>query len=456
MDWREYLVAHQARFKQELIDFVRIPSVSAIDAHKDDVVSAGNWVVERMQAAGIENVRMMPTAGHPVVYGDWLHAGAGKPTILIYGHFDVQPAEPFDLWDSPPFDPVEREGKIFGRGASDDKGGMFIPIVSAEAILKTTGRLPVNVKFFFEGQEEIGSPHLPPFIAANGALLKADMIFSADGSQWSPDQPNLLTGLKGLLAAEITVTGAKGDQHSGQQGGGIANPIQGLSQIIASMKGLDGKITVDGFYDDVIDLTVEDRAAIARVPFVEAAYVDQMGVTEAFGEEGYSVRERLWARPTFELNGIWGGWQGNGIKTVLPAEAKAKITCRLVANQRPDAIYALLKAHIESNLPKGLRVKVERLAGSADPFLVPSGHNSSTVAGEVLAEVYGKTPFLTRSGGSIPVMSMLLNELGVHATVFAFGLPDENLHAPNEFFRLSNFRIGQTAYCRLLERLGES
>jgi acetylornithine deacetylase/succinyl-diaminopimelate desuccinylase-like protein len=456
MDWREYLAAHQPRFTQELIDFVRIPSVSAIDAHKDDVVTAANWVVARMQAAGIENVRMMPTAGHPVVYGDWLHAGAGKPTILIYGHFDVQPAEPFDLWDSPPFDPVEREGKIFGRGASDDKGGMFIPIVSAEAILKTTGRLPVNVKFFFEGQEEIGSPHLPPFIAANGALLKADMIFSADGSQWSPDQPNLLTGLKGLVAAEITVTGAKGDQHSGQQGGGIANPIQGLSQIIASMKGPDGKILVDGFYDDVIDLTVEDRVAIARVPFDEAAYVDQMGVTEVFGEEGYSVRERLWARPTFELNGIWGGWQGNGIKTVLPAEAKAKITCRLVANQRPDAIYALLKAHIESHLPKGLRVKVERLAGSADPFLVPSGHNSSTVAGEVLAEVYGKTPFLTRSGGSIPVMSMLLNELGVHATVFAFGLPDENLHAPNEFFRLSNFRIGQTAYCRLLERLGES
>jgi acetylornithine deacetylase/succinyl-diaminopimelate desuccinylase-like protein len=456
MDWREYLAAHQARFTQELIDFVRIPSVSAIDAHKDDVVTSGNWVVERMQAAGIENVRMMPTAGHPVVYGDWLHAGAGKPTILIYGHFDVQPAEPFDLWDSPPFDPVERDGKIFGRGASDDKGGMFIPIVAVEAMLKTTGKLPVNVKFFFEGQEEIGSPHLPPFIKENGALLKADMIFSADGSQWSPDQPNLLTGLKGLVAAEVTVTGAKGDQHSGQQGGGIANPIQGLSQIIASMKGLDGKITVAGFYDDVIEMTVEDRAAIARVPFDEAAYVEQLGVTEAFGEESFSVRERLWARPTFELNGIWGGWQGNGIKTVLPAEAKAKITCRLVANQKPDAIYDLLKAHIESHVPKGLRVKVERMAGSADPFLVPSGHNSSTVAGEVLAEVYGKTPFLTRSGGSIPVMTMLLNELGVHATVFAFGLPDENLHAPNEFFRLSNFRIGQTAYCRLLERLGES
>ncbi len=456
MDWKDYLVAHQSRFVAELIDFVSIPSVSAIDAHKADVVAAGNWVVARMQNAGIENVRMMPTDGHPVVYGDWLNAGADKPTILIYGHFDVQPAEPFDLWDSPPFEPVERDDKIFGRGASDDKGGMFIPIVAAEAMLKTTGRLPVNVKFFFEGQEEIGSPHLPPFITANGALLKADMIFSADGSQWSEDQPNLLTSLKGLVAAEITVTGANGDQHSGQQGGGIANPIQGLSQIIASMKGPDGRITVDGFYNDVIDLTAEDRAAIARVPFDEAQYIADLGVPDVFGEVGYATRERLWARPTFELNGIWGGWQGNGIKTVLPAEAKAKITCRLVANQTPDAIFALLKAYVESHVPKGLRVQVERLAGSADPFLVPAGHNSSTVAGEVLAEVYGKAPYLSRTGGSIPVMTMLLKELGVHATVFAFGLPDENLHAPNEFFRLSSFRIGQEAYCRLMKRLGQS
>ncbi|MDP3961888.1 MAG: dipeptidase [Pseudorhodobacter sp.] len=456
MNWSDYLDAHQARSVEELVDFVRIPSVSATEAHKADVVRAGEWVVNRLIVAGAENVRMMPTAGHPVVYGDWLHAGADKPTVLIYGHFDVQPAEPFDLWDSPPFDPVVRDGKVFGRGASDDKGGMFIPILAAEALLKTTGRLPVNVKFFFEGQEEIGSPHLPPFIAANGALLKADMIFSADGSQWTEDQPNLITGLKGLVAAEVTVTGAKADQHSGQQGGGIANPIQGLSQIIASMKDSHGRITVDGFYDDVIDLTTEDRAAIARVPFDEAAYITELGVPDVFGEEGYTTRERLWARPTFELNGIGGGWQGNGIKTVLPAEAKAKITCRLVANQTPDRIFNLLKAHTEGHVPPGLRVKVERLAGSADPFLVPPGHNSSTIAGQVLSEVYGKTPFLTRSGGSIPVMTMLLKELGVHATVFAFGLQDENLHAPNEFFRLSNFRIGQSAYCRLLERLGES
>ena len=332
---------------------------------------------------------------------------------------------------------------------------MFIPILSIEALLKTTGRLPVNVKFLFEGQEEIGSLHLPPFIAANGPLLKEDMIFSADGSQWAEDQPNLITGLKGLVSAQIIVTGPKTDQHSGQQGGGIANPIQGMSHIIASMKGLDGKIKVAEFYDDVIDLTVEDRATIARVPFDEAQYVSDLSVHDVFGEEGYSTRERLWARPTFELNGIWGGWQGNGIKTVLPAQAFAKITCRLVAAQKPDSIFVQLRAHIEAHCPTGLKVTVERLAGSADPFLAPPrGHNSSTVATEVLTEVYGKAPYITRTGGSIPVMTMLLNELGVHATVFAFGMNDENIHAPNEFFRLSNFRIGQTAYCKLLERLG--
>jgi acetylornithine deacetylase/succinyl-diaminopimelate desuccinylase-like protein len=454
MTWQDYLNSHQDRFTAELADFVRIPSVSADPAHVADVARAGDWVADRLRTAGIENVRVLPTEGHPVVYGDWLHAGADRPTVLIYGHFDVQPPEPLDLWTTPPFAAEIRDDKMFGRGASDDKGGMFIPIVAAEALLKTTGRLPVNVKFFFEGQEEIGSPHLPPFIQSHGALLKADMIFSADGSQWAPDQPNLITALKGLVAAEIIVTGARTDQHSGQQGGGIANPIHGLAQIIASMKDLHGRITVAGFYDDVIDLTAEDRAAIARVPFDESVYAERLGVTEPFGEEGYTTRERLWARPTLELNGIGGGWQGDGIKTVLPAEARAKITCRLVANQTPDAIFDLLRAHVEAHTPRGLRARIDRLAGSADPFLVPGGHNSSAVAAKVLAEVYGKEPYLVRTGGSIPVMTMLLRELGVHATVFAFGLPDENLHAPDEFFRLSSFRTGQTAYCRLLERLG--
>jgi acetylornithine deacetylase/succinyl-diaminopimelate desuccinylase-like protein len=454
MNWEEYLSANQDRFVEELRDLVRIPSVSAKPEHMPDVEAAGEWVVTRLKAAGAENIAMYPTAGHPVVYGDWLHAGSDKPTVLLYGHFDVQPAEPFELWETPPFEAALRDDRIYGRGASDDKGGMMTPIIAAEALLKTTGKLPVNVKFFFEGQEEIGSPTLAPFISANSKMLKADMIISADGGQWSETEPCLLLGLKGLVGCEITVTGAKSDLHSGMHGGGVANALHGLSQIIAELKGRDGRINVPGFYDDVIDLTVEDREAIARAPFDEAEYIEELGVPDVFGEEGYTTRENLWARPTLEINGLWGGYQGGGIKTVLPREAKAKITCRLVANQTPDKIYELLKAHIESLAPKGLRVSVERLPGNADPFLVPNGHNATAAVNEVLKEVYGREPYKVRTGGSIPVMTLLLKELGVHGAVMAFGLDDENIHAPNEFYRLSSYRKGQVAYCKLLERLG--
>lgn len=454
MNWEDYLSANQDRFVEELRDLVRIPSVSAKPEHMPDVEAAGEWVVTRLKAAGAENVAMYPTAGHPVVYGDWLHAGADKPTVLLYGHFDVQPAEPFELWETPPFEAALRDDRIYGRGASDDKGGMMTPIIAAEALLKTTGKLPVNVKFFFEGQEEIGSPTLAPFISANSKMLKADMIISADGGQWSETEPCLLLGLKGLVGCEVTVTGAKSDLHSGMHGGGVANPLHGLSQIIAELKGRDGRINVPGFYDDVIDLTIEDREAIARAPFDEAEYISDLDVPDVFGEEGYTTRENLWARPTLEINGLWGGYQGGGIKTVLPREAKAKITCRLVANQTPDKIYELLKAHIESLTPKGLRVSVERLPGNADPFLVPNGHNATSAVNEVLKEVYGRDPYLVRTGGSIPVMTLLLKELGVHGAVMAFGLDDENIHAPNEFYRLSSYRKGQIAYCKLLERLG--
>lgn len=454
MTWQIYLQDQQSNFVEDLLEFVRIPSVSAVKEHFDDVVKAGNWVVSRLQRAGIANARMMATETHPIVYGDWMDAGSDKPTILIYGHFDVQPAEPFDLWDSPPFEPIVVNDAVRGRGASDDKGGMLIPILAAEALLASEGKLPVNVKFFFEGQEEIGSPTLQAFISQNGNLLKADMIFSADGGQWGEDQPSMITGLKGLVGCAITVNGATSDQHSGMHGGGIANPIHALSHIIASMKDLNGEIKVAGFYDDVVELSVHDRQAIAEVPFDEQDYVKGLGVPDVFGEEGFTTPERLWARPTLELNGIWGGYQGEGTKTVLPAKAQAKITCRLVANQSPEYIYILLKQHVEENTPSGVTAEVLRLPGSADPFLVPSGHNSSQIAAEVLGEVYGKKPYTVRTGGSIPVMSMLLNELGVHATVFAFGLDDEKIHAPNEFFRLASFRRGQEAYCTLLHKLG--
>ena len=452
MNWQDYLAANRGRFVEDLLDFVRIPSVSANQHNVADVARAADWVAARLVAAGVDNARVMPTAGHPVVYGDWLKAGADKPTILVYGHFDVQPAEPFDLWESPAFEPEIRHGCVFGRGASDDKGGMLIPILTAEAMLRTGG-LPVNVKFLFEGQEEIGSPDLPPFVAAHRDLLACDMIFSADGLQWSSDQPQLVTGLKGLVGAEITVTGPAGDQHSGLHGGGIANPLEALAHLIASMKGDDGRIAVAGFYDDVVDLTHEDRAAIAAVPFDEKAYAAELGVPEVFGEAGYTTRERLWARPTLELNGLTGGYQGKGSKTVLPSQASCKITCRLVANQHPDRIFALLAAHVDAHLPPGVTARIERLQGSADPFLVPARHNASQIASEVLREVYGKAPHVTRLGGSIPVMTIFLRELGVHGVMFGFSIGDENLHAPNEFFRLVNFDRGQIAYGRLFEVL---
>ena len=335
LKWSDYLEKYKSQFTQELIDFVSIPSISAQDEHFDDVMKAGNWVVRRLVAAGISNARLFPTKTHPVVYADWLLAGEEKPTILIYGHFDVQPVDPLDSWESPPFQPEIRDNCIFGRGASDDKGNMLAPIIAIEAYLKANGSLPVNVKFFYEGQEEIGSPTLPEFIKENGSMLSADMIFSSDGGQWGKDQPSLVMGLKGLVGCELKVTAAGRDLHSGMHGGGIANPIHALSLIISSMKDKFGKITVDGFYDDVIDLTVEDRREIAKVPFDEDDYCKSVGAPEAFGEIGYTIPESRWARPTLELNGIWGGYQGKDTKTVLPSEASAKITCRLVADQKP-------------------------------------------------------------------------------------------------------------------------
>jgi acetylornithine deacetylase/succinyl-diaminopimelate desuccinylase-like protein len=402
----------------------------------------------------MENARMMETGGHPVVYADWLHA-PGRPTILIYGHFDVQPAEPFDLWTSPPFEPEIRDGKIFGRGATDDKGGMLIPILALEAMLQA-GPLGVNVKCLFEGQEEIGSPDLPDFIAANRDLLAADMIFSADSMQHSPTEACLILSAKGLVGFEVTIEATDADKHSGLVGNALANPAMALAQLLAGMKDAEtGRVLIDGFYDGVPDLTEAERAEIARVPFDEAGFVAANGAEAAVGEKGYSPMEMMGVRPSLDVNGIWGGYQGDGTKTVHPARASAKITCRLVPGQSPAAIFAKAEAHVLKHAPKATRVTVTRLPGSADPFGVPDGHNASEIAAGVLREVYGMDPYRIRVGGSVPILSMFLSELGVHATGFGFSLTDENLHAPDEFFRLESFEKGQVAYCRLLEELGK-
>jgi acetylornithine deacetylase/succinyl-diaminopimelate desuccinylase-like protein len=452
--WQTYLEQNKGRFLDELLDFLRIPSISALPEHAGDVYRAAEWVVNRMTEAGIEGVRIMPTGGHPVVYGEWLHA-PGKPTVMIYGHFDVQPVDPLHLWDSPPFEPVIKDERVYARGSNDDKGNMLLPILAVEALLQTEGKLPLNLKFFFEGQEEIGSPTLPNFIIANQEVFQCDMVISSDGGQHSEDQPALLVGLRGLAAIQIDVRGPAYDLHSGMYGGAVQNPIHALVHLINSMRGPDGKILVEGFYDRVRPLTEAERQQIAAVPFDEAEFFQRIGVAEGFGEPGYTPRERTWARPTLELNGLWGGFEGAGTKTVLPSEAHAKITCRLVADQDPVEIGELIAAHIEQHTPPGVTVTVSKEPNAALPYLMPADHPGNVAARDVLVEMYGKEPYYGRSGGSIPVCTLFLNTLGVYTVNFAFALNDEKQHSPNEFFRLRSFEKGQGAYCKLLYRLGE-
>ena len=451
---QEYLLNNRDKFNEELLDFIAIPSIAALPEHAKDVYKAANWLKSKLSAVGVENVEIMDTGGQPAVYGDWLHAGIEKPTVLIYGHFDVQPVDPLELWDNDPFEPTIKDDKIFARGASDDKGSMFIPIIVFEAIYKSNGSFPFNIKFLFEGEEEIASPKMPEFVSNNVEKLKCDMIFSADGGQFSENEPNLAVGFKGILGFDIEVIGPETDKHSGLFGAAIANPIMALTQLLSSMKNLDGEITVDGFYDDVVPLSDNDKAEIARVPFDEKEYLKLTGAVGLDGEAGYTAPERIGGRPTLDINGIWGGYQGVGTKTVLPAKANAKITCRLVANQKPKEILKKIEKHVNDFLPNGVIGTVIPLQDEGDPLLIPENHRSTEVARDVLKKVYGKEPYMIRVGGSIPILSAFYKYLGIHATMFAFQLDDENWHAPNEFFRLSSFYKGQEAYRQLFHEIG--
>ncbi len=454
MTWTAYLDAEQQRFVQELMEFVSIPSVAAKTDSAADMQRGADWLTSRLIAAGIENARVIPTSGQPVVYGDWLKAPADKPTILIYGHYDVQPAEPFDLWDTPPFEPSIRNGNMFGRGTSDDKGGLLTPILAAEAFLSTKGTLPVNLKFLYEGEEEVGSVSLPAFVSDHADLLKADMIFSADGVQWAPDQPQILQAMKGTVAFEIRVRGPRSDQHSGFHGGGIANPAMALAQLLATMKSTDGRVTIDGFYDDVVPLNEEVREQLSRLPHDEASYLAETGAPATHGEPGYTVKERVGTRPMLDVNGLTSGWQGTGSKTVLPAEASAKVTCRLVANQSPQKVVAAIRAHIAAFCPPGVVAELVTSREGAVAFSIPDGHEASRIAADVLKDVYQREPYRIWAGGSIPATAAFLDVLGIHTVMLGFSHSDENLHAPNEFIRLDVFRKGQDVYGRLFEKLG--
>lgn len=452
--WETYLEGRRDQSLEELRELARIPSISSLPEHRDDVYRAAEWAADRLRTAGLEHVEIMPTGGHPVVYGDWLHA-EGKPTILIYGHFDVQPVDPIELWETGPFAAEIRDGRIYARGIADMKGTMFVSILAVEALLKTAGRLAVNVKFILEGQEEIGSPQLPDFVAAHRDLLACDLVVSGDGGQWSEDEPEIGIGLKGGCGVQIDVHGANTDLHSGLYGGGVHNPIHALVRILDSVRSPEGRILVDGFFDDVVPLSEEDRAAIAAPPFDEEEYKASLGVNALFGDPDYTPRERLWARPTLEVNGIWGGFQGEGVKTVIPNEAHAKITSRLVPNQEPERVVRLITEHVKRHTPPGVTADVVPLAFRARPYLVPPDQWGNRILTRVLAGEYGKEPYLTRSGGSVPVCETFLTELGAYTVGCGFALPDERFHAPNEFWRLSSFERGQRVWPRLLQALGE-
>lgn len=423
---------------EEFLEFLSIPSVSALPEHKPDIQRAAEWVKNRMEKAGIQDVQVIPTAGHPVVYGRAAGANPQCPTVLIYGHYDTQPADPLDEWTSEPFKPEIRDGKIFARGAADDKGGVFPAIVATERALKGSG-LPVNVKFLFEGEEEIGSPNLKELLAQKKDLFGCDLVVSVDGGMYSREIPSLTTGSRGLCGIQIDVTGPKQDLHSGGAGGAVNNPLNALAQIVAGMKGEDGKVLVEGFYDDVADLTEDERSAFAKTPFDEQGYKERAGVPELFGEPGFSVTERLWARPTLDVVGIWGGFRGEGIKTIIPARASCKITCRLVPDQEPDRVVALLKKHVEKHVPPGVRAAVTVFPGNSRPYVIPSDNPVLPVMAGVLKELYGHDPVTVRLGGTLPIARAFLDTLGTYLVFFATSSPDENVHGPNEFYRVEEF-----------------
>lgn len=450
-----YLQENRERHLQELMQFLRIPSVSALSDHDHDCLRAAQWVADRLRAAGVPDVRVVATPGKPVVYAHWPAAeNAGTaPTVIIYAHYDVQPVDPVDRWTSPPFDPEIRDGRIYARGASDDKGNLLIPILAVEALAAVGGRLPLNIKFLFEGEEEIGSPSLPQFLTEHRDLVQADLVLCADGGMWSTDIPSLTVGSRGIAALQIDVKSARTDLHSGMHGGVVQNPIHALVRILSGMRDAAGRITVPGFYDGVRELTETERRQLAAVPFSEEEYRQELGVPDFAGEPGYTILERLWTRPTLEVNGIWGGFQGEGTKTVIPAEAHAKITCRLVPDQDPDDVLDKLEAFIRSNAPVGCTVSVQRFSGSAHPYLMPYDHPSLRVAAEVLVEQYGREPVVVRMGGTVPVAEMFRSLLGIWFVYFSFGEPDNNLHAPDEFLRLQSFDRGIRSWARLLQRL---
>jgi len=437
--WKDYQETHKQRFLEELLELLRIPSVSAKTEHNQDMIDCAAAVKHRLLEAGADTVTIYETPGHPIVYGEKI-IDPLKPTILVYGHYDVQPADPIELWKSGPFDPTIIDGKIFARGSCDDKGQFYMHVKALETMTKTNS-LPANVKFIIEGEEEVGSPNLANFVIANKVLLKADVILISDTSMLSMENPSIDIGVRGLSYIEVEVTGPNRDLHSGVYGGAVANPITMLAKMIAACHDENNHITIPGFYDDIIESTTEERAKMAKAPFDETEYKADLGVSNLWGEKGYTTNERTGIRPTLEVNGIWGGYQGEGAKTVLPSKAFAKISCRLVPNQSSVKITEKILNYFKTMAPAGVTVKAAEHHGG-EPYITPIDSDAYQAASKAITTTFGKEPIPVRGGGSIPICALFEKELGLKIVFMGFGLDSDNLHSPNEKFDIFNFYKG--------------
>ena len=448
-----YYQEHQADFLEGLKTFLRIPSISTLSEHKPDIRRAAEFAMNELRAAGMTTAELIEGSGNPLVYAEWLGA-PGKPTILFYGHYDVQPPDPLDEWKSPPFEPDVRGNDIFARGAVDDKGQVYIQIKAVESLLKTTGKLPVNVKFLLEGEEEVGGEFIEAYVKTKPPRLKADAAVVCDTEMFAPELPTICIGLRGLVYYELIVQGADHDLHSGIYGGAAPNPMMAVAEIITALKDRDGHIKIPGFYDRVVQPSAKEREAWARLPFNEKEYTEkEMGARALVGEPGFDVFERTWARPTLEVHGIRGGFTGEGAKTVIPARAVAKISTRLVGDQRPDEAIEQTRAAVKAACPKGVTAELKLVSAGA-PSLTNPDNPYIHAAAAALKETFGKDTVYIRSGGSIPIVGVFDRNLGIPSVMMGFGLPDDNLHAPNEKFHLPNFYRGIEAVARYLEILG--
>ncbi len=449
----KYIDQHRARFVEELATWVRIPAISSDPAHDADMVKNAQHLMSELEKLGATKTEMWETKGHPAVFAEWMQA-PGKPTLLVYGHHDVQPVDPLGEWVTPPFEPAVREGRMWGRGVVDDKGQVYIHVKAIEAFLKTAGKLPINLKFIVEGEEEIGSENLDEILRVKAKELESDFVCVSDTAMYGRGIPSLCVGLRGLMYLEIKVEGSRADLHSGSFGGGVANPINVLARMIAKLHDDSGKITVPGFYDKVVELTAAERKEIASLPFEEKEWLELSGSPATVGEKGFSTLERIWARPTLDCNGIWGGFQGEGAKTIIPARASAKISCRLVPHQEPEEIEQKVGAYLKKIAPPGVKVTVQYLHGGR-PYLAPTDHPVFEVAKRAFSKAFGKPTVFMREGGSIPFVRTIADRTGKPCLLMGFGQPDENAHAPNEWIDLENFHLGIKSAAYLYDELAK-